>query len=96
MKIIIEVSSSLEDAIKPSDIVIVTTQSKTPIITSNMLHPGLHINAFGADQPGKVELDQNVVNQSLFIVDDKELVFTDGSLNVAYKNKQISSNQIYL
>ena len=28
-------------------------------------------------------------------MDDKELAFSDGSLNVAYKNKQISSNQIF-
>lgn len=89
------VSSSIKDAIHQSNIVIVTTQSKVPLITLDMLHEGIHINAFGADQPGKVELDADIFNEALVIVDDKNLALTDGALNVAYKNNFLISNRIH-
>ena len=96
LEIPIHIASSIREAIDQSNIVILTTQSKTPIITSEMLHPGLHINAFGADQPGKVELAADVINQSLVVVDDKNLALTDGALNVAFKNKLLTPNQACL
>jgi len=89
------IASSIKEAIDPSNIAIVTTQSKTAIITSDMLHAGLHINAFGADQPGKMELDADTLNKSLVIVDDKNLAITDGALNVAHKNGLLTPNQKY-
>jgi ornithine cyclodeaminase/alanine dehydrogenase-like protein (mu-crystallin family) len=89
------IASSIKEAISQSDIAIITTPSKNPIITSDILHSGLHINAFGADQPGKVEIDAEVLNKNLVIVDDNDLALTDGTLNVAYKNKLLTPNQHY-
>lgn len=95
LKISTFVTSSIEEAVQQSDIVILTTQSKTPLMTKEMLKPGLHVNAFGADQPGKVEIEAEVFNQSLVVVDDKSLALTDGALNVAYKHNQLSPQKIY-
>lgn len=95
LQIKVDIVSSAKEAIQQSDIVIVTTQSKTPIITTDMLHPGLHINAFGADQPGKVELAAEVFKENRVIVDDLSLALSDGALNVAYKNQLLDSNPVY-
>lgn len=89
LKISAHITSSIEEAVQQSDIVILATQSKVPLFNADMLKPGLHINAFGADQPGKVEIEAEVFNQSLVVVDDTTLAFTDGTLNVSYKNKQL-------
>ncbi|TAK77239.1 MAG: ornithine cyclodeaminase family protein, partial [Gammaproteobacteria bacterium] len=96
LKVSTDTAASAKDAIRRSDVVIFTTQSKTPIVTADMLRPGLHINAFGADQAGKVELDAEVINQNLVVLDDRDLALTDGALNVAYKNDLLNSKQNFL
>ncbi|MBV9576164.1 MAG: Gfo/Idh/MocA family oxidoreductase [Gammaproteobacteria bacterium] len=83
------IASSEKEAIDQCNILIIATPSKKPIITSKLLHSGLHINAFGADQPGKVELEADVINKNLIVVDDKKLALTHGALNVAFKNNQL-------
>lgn len=37
-------------------LVVTTTPARAPLITADMLHPGLHITAMGSDQPGKTEI----------------------------------------
>jgi ornithine cyclodeaminase/alanine dehydrogenase-like protein (mu-crystallin family) len=43
------------------DVVTLVTPGRTPIVTTTDLHPGSHINALGADGPGKAELDIEAV-----------------------------------
>lgn len=88
------ITSSIQEAIDKSDIIISTTQSKKPIITQDMLHPGLHINAFGADQPEKTEIDSSVINSSTIVVDDRELALSDGALNVVHKKNLLTNKNI--
>ena len=90
------VCTSPQKAVEESNILILTTQSQTSIIFPEMLKPGLHINAFGADQPGKVELDAEVINNSKVYVDDLNIALTVGALNVAYQTQQISSMNSFL
>lgn len=66
-----------------ADVLICVTPSRTPIITSDLLKPGLHVNAFGADEPGKVELDVENLAGARIVVDDRDLALTHGALNVA-------------
>lgn len=94
LNISIHLAPSIKEAIDKSDIVVSTTQSKIPIITQDMLHPGLHINAFGADQPGKVEIDSSIIDSSLIVVDDKNLSLSDGTLNVAHKQELLNKKSI--
>lgn len=76
--------NSVKEAVELSNIVITTTQSTTPIITSNMIKPSMHINAFGADQRGKVEIEKSVFMAARVFADDVDLNCTDGALNVYY------------
>lgn len=64
------------------------------MIRKNFLKPGTHINAFGADEPGKIEIDPEVFYGALVVVDDRRLATTDGVLNVASCNAAASERLI--
>ena len=57
----VRVSDAPNDVVEASQIVITTTASDRPLITSDALHAGLHITAVGADFPGKQELDPGLL-----------------------------------
>ena len=48
-----------------------------------MIADGTHITAIGADEPGKAELDADLIRRSLFVCDDVELALEMGALNGA-------------
>jgi ornithine cyclodeaminase/alanine dehydrogenase-like protein (mu-crystallin family) len=43
------------------DVVTTVTPGRVPVVAKKDLHPGLHINALGADGPGKAELEIDAV-----------------------------------
>ena len=57
------VASSLEKTCD-CDVLVTTTSSRSPIIRSEWIHPGTHINAIGADAPGKEELDPSQIGRA--------------------------------
>ncbi len=79
----VHAASTPKAAVQNADVLVCVTPSRTPIITADLLKPGLHINAFGADEPGKVELCASVFACARIIVDDRDLALTHGALNVA-------------
>jgi len=64
------------------DVLITTTPSRSPIVKSEWIHPGTHINAIGADAPGKEELDPEILHQARVFVDDPAQAFHSGEINV--------------
>jgi len=63
------VSSCMDDVTMNSDIVITTTPSRAPLV--NCVSPGTHINAIGADAPGKQEINPKILKQAKIVVDDR-------------------------
>ncbi|MEM1288611.1 MAG: cyclodeaminase [Pseudomonadota bacterium] len=53
--------ASISDLVASSQLVVTTTPSRDPLITTDMLHPGLHITAMGSDQDGKTEIAPGVL-----------------------------------
>lgn len=90
-----KVVTDLKRLIDQSEILITTTPSTEPILFYNMLHSGQHINAFGADQPGKIELSADIINQCSMYVDDLDIALTHGSLNVVYKAMQLKNPAVH-
>ncbi len=74
-------SVSLEKACD-ADVIVTTTPSRTPIIQSEWVHEGTHINAIGADAPGKEELDPALLKRSQVFVDDMAQATHSGEVNV--------------
>ena len=64
------------------DILVTTTPSRTPIVKSEWIHEGTHINAIGADAPGKEELDPALLKRAQVFVDDFAQAVHSGEVNV--------------
>jgi len=72
---------SIQEAVA-SDIVCTLTPSRSPAIKREWVKPGTHINAVGADAPGKQELDPSIVKEAIVVVDDLEQASGSGEINV--------------
>ncbi len=72
---------SLEEA-AGADIVCTATPSRTPFIKADWVAPGAHINAMGADAPGKQELELGVLKNAEVYIDDVHQATSSGEINV--------------
>ncbi len=87
-------SCSVQEAVA-SDIVCTLTPSRSPIVRKEWIMPGTHINAVGADAPGKQELDPSILKEATVIVDDLTQASHSGEINVPIREGLYSSNEIY-
>jgi ornithine cyclodeaminase/alanine dehydrogenase-like protein (mu-crystallin family) len=62
---------SAEEAVRGADVVVTTTNSKTPVLKGSWLKPGCHVNAIGACRPDWRELDDEAMSNVVF-VDSRE------------------------
>ena len=64
-------ADSVASAVKGADIVTTATASKrnAVILTSDMIGPGVHINAIGGDCPGKTELERALLERGRIFVE---------------------------
>jgi len=65
------------------DIICTTTPARNPVVKLEMLKPGVHINAVGADAAGKQELDPEILLNGRVVVDDFTQSIKAGEINVA-------------
>jgi alanine dehydrogenase len=72
---------SVQEAVA-SDILCTLTPSRSPVVKKEWIAAGTHINAVGADAPGKQELDPSILKEAIVIVDDLEQASTSGEINV--------------
>lgn len=78
------VTGSIDDVMTAADIVVTTTPSGTPLIRADMLHPGQHITAMGADADYKTELAPDVISAAtLFVCDRLSQSIKQGELRPA-------------
>jgi len=78
-----------------ADIVVTTTPSRKPLVMDSWIKPGTHINAIGADAPGKQELANDLIQRSKIIVDELDQACHAGEINVPISQKVISPQNIY-
>jgi len=62
---------SAEEAVRGADVVVIATNSKTPVLRGAWLKPGSHVNAVGACRPDWRELDDEAMSNVIF-VDSRE------------------------
>lgn len=77
------------------DIVCTSTPSRAPVVQRSWVVPGTHINAMGADGPGKEELDPLLVKASKIVIDDHEQAHHSGEINVPLAQGIISDADIH-
>lgn len=86
---------SIPECLEEADIVVTTTPSRKPIIKPEWINTGTHINAIGADAPGKEELEAEILKKAKIVVDDITQATHSGEINVPIARKIINKRNIH-
>jgi alanine dehydrogenase len=77
-----------------ADVIVTTTPSRSPVIRSEWVQEGTHINAIGADAPGKEELDPALLRRASVFVDDYAQAVHSGEINVPISHNLFGKDEI--
>jgi alanine dehydrogenase len=83
------------EEVAKSDIVCTTTPVRKFIVDRTWIEDGTHINAIGADAPGKQELDPEILSDAKVVVDDLEQASHSGEINVPIRNEIFKKEDVY-
>ena len=75
------VALSAAEVAAASEIVVLATWSREPLLRAGDLRPGQHVTSLGADEPGKAELAADVLRAATVVVDDEDLARASGALS---------------
>jgi ornithine cyclodeaminase/alanine dehydrogenase len=75
-------------------VICIATPARAPVIARSMVRAGTHINAMGADGPGKQELDPTILADARVIIDELEQSTHGGELNVPIEQGLFDPSQI--
>jgi len=75
-------------------VVCTATPSYSPVVERGWVTPGAHINAMGADGPGKQELDPKILLDARLFIDDHEQATHSGEMNVPLSQGVLSEAHI--
>ncbi len=76
----VRAAPSLAEATKDAEIIVTATWSREPFLLPYMVRLGTHITTLGPDEPGKCEVAAELLQQSLFICDDRDLAISMGTI----------------
>jgi alanine dehydrogenase len=77
------------------DIICTSTPSRAPVLFRSYVGISTHINAMGADAPGKQELDPRLLHDALVVLDDMAQATESGEVNVPLHTGTYQQRQIY-
>lgn len=96
IRVPIEVTECAEDSVRDADLVVTATTAKAPIVKSDWLKPGVHINAVGSHRPDLREIDGATLSCSKVVVDSREAIMAEcGDVLLALKEKSVSESVIH-
>jgi len=91
----VEPAYSPREAIQDSDIIVTATPSTEPYVRSEWVREGVHINAIGADAPGKQELDERIMTRAKVVVDSIAQCTERGEIQTAIRKGLLKRESIY-
>ncbi|MBV8879546.1 MAG: hypothetical protein JO332_06280 [Planctomycetaceae bacterium] len=77
------------------DIICTSTPSRAPVLFRSYVGISTHINAMGADAPGKQELDPRLLHEATVVLDDLAQATESGEVNVPLHAGTYRREQIY-
>ncbi len=87
--------ASPEDLVSSSQVLVLATNSKTPLFNGKLVNPGTHVNAIGSALPATREVDTDLVARSFIVVDSiPQAVSTYGDIMIPLKQKKISRQDL--
>jgi ornithine cyclodeaminase/alanine dehydrogenase-like protein (mu-crystallin family) len=72
-------TKGVEQAVAQADIICAVTAAQEPILKGAWVRPGTHVNVVGSSHAGPVEVDNDLVVRSRFVVDSREGVLIQGA-----------------
>ena len=85
---------TVEACAREADVLVTITPSTAPLVRRAWVRPGTHINAIGADGPGKQELDPQVLRDAIVVVDERQQAIHGGELNVPVARGEYNPRRI--
>jgi ectoine utilization protein EutC len=89
------VSPSVEAAVEGADLIVTTTPSRSPLVRADWVAPGAHVNAVGADLPGKVELEPLLLSRAKVVADRLEQCRTQGEIAAALEAGALAIEDVH-
>ncbi len=86
---------TIKEAVQNADILLTTTPAREPVVKSKWISPGTHINAMGADAPGKQELDSHILQKSKIIIDCWDQASHSGEINIPVQEGLVRQKDIH-
>lgn len=90
-----EPCATIRACVRAVDLLVTITPSRRPLVKRKWLAPGVHINAIGADGPGKQEFDAGTLRAATVVVDDRAQAIHGGELNVPVRRRQYDPAAIH-
>jgi ornithine cyclodeaminase/alanine dehydrogenase len=76
------------------DVVVTTTPARGPVVRRGWVRPGTHLNAMGADAPGKQELDPRILQDARVFLDDMAQATESGEVNVPLHRGELRREEL--
>lgn len=89
------VARTAREAVSAADIVVTATPVRSPIVERAWVKDGTHVNAIGADAPGKQELFTEMLRAAKIVVDDLRQASHSGEINVPWQAGIVGERDIY-
>ena len=86
---------TIKEAVQGVDVLLTTTPAREPVVKSKWISPGTHINAMGADAPGKQELDSHILQKSKIIIDCWDQASHSGEINIPVQEGLVRQSDIH-
>jgi alanine dehydrogenase len=85
---------TLAEEAADADIIATVTPARSPVLKAEWIKPGTHINAIGADAPGKQELETDLTLKSRVFVDSVEQASHSGEINVPWSQGLLTREKL--
>ncbi|MGB9978636.1 alanine dehydrogenase [Methanobacterium sp.] len=86
---------TIKDAVQGADVLLTTTPAREPVVKSKWVSPGTHINAMGADAPGKQELDSHILQKAKIVIDCWDQASHSGEINIPVQEGLVRQSDIH-
>lgn len=96
LNLTVEAVGTSKQCVENSDVVVLATTSRVPVLDGDWIKVGAHINSIGVVGPEGRELDDKIIKKAKIVVDTIEGALAEtGDLIIPIKNGVISKDNIY-
>jgi alanine dehydrogenase len=88
-------AGSVRECVENAEVLVTATPARHPVVEAAWVKSGTHINAIGADAPGKQEIESAIMRRAHVVVDDREQAFHSGEVNVPLSEGALRPEEVH-